>query len=65
MTCNVEHRPSLISDERGLSTVEYVILLCLIGVASLGIWSSVGSDIKTRLSAAEGVFSATVPVPTP
>jgi Flp pilus assembly pilin Flp len=49
-----------LTDERGLSTVEYVILLVLIAVASLTVWSKLGKDISQRLNDAETTFAATV-----
>ncbi|HVY28777.1 MAG TPA: Flp family type IVb pilin [Polyangiaceae bacterium] len=41
---------SLVRDERGLSTVEYVIILVLIAAAAIGLWVSFGGKIKDKLT---------------
>ncbi len=33
---------SLVQDTRGMSTVEYLILLVIIGVASISLWTRIG-----------------------
>ncbi|MBN2343618.1 MAG: hypothetical protein JXX29_19405 [Deltaproteobacteria bacterium] len=43
-------RSSLIHDERGLSTVEYVILLILIAVAGIGLWSTFGETLSGKIT---------------
>lgn len=43
---------SLARDERGLSTVEYVILLALIAVGSIGLWKAFGDKISTEIGEA-------------
>jgi len=40
-------------DERGLSTVEYVIILVLIAVAAIGTWSKFGDTIKGKIKNAD------------
>jgi len=42
----------LVSDERGLSTVEYVILLVLIAALCVATWNALGKEIKAKLGAA-------------
>lgn len=37
---------SLGEDTRGLSTVEYLILLVVIAVASISIWKQIGGKVK-------------------
>jgi Flp pilus assembly pilin Flp len=37
------------SDDRGLTTVEYVIVLVLIAAASIGTWVSFGGKVKAKL----------------
>ena len=37
---------SLNTDTRGLSTVEYLILLVVIAVASISIWKEIGSKVE-------------------
>lgn len=40
----------LLRDERGLSTVEYIIILCLIAVVGFALWKQFGQTVegKTR-----------------
>jgi Flp pilus assembly pilin Flp len=45
-------RSSLLSDERGLTTVEYVIVLCLIAVISVEAWQTLGGNIHRYLDGA-------------
>jgi Flp pilus assembly pilin Flp len=40
---------SLTQDERGLSTVEYVIILVLIAAAAIGLWVSFGGKLKEKI----------------
>jgi Flp pilus assembly pilin Flp len=44
---------SLIKDERGLSTVEYVIILVLIAAAAVGTWTSLGSTVRGKIKASQ------------
>lgn len=44
---------SLVKDERGLSTVEYVIILVLIAAAAVGTWSKFGGTIMAKINAAD------------
>jgi Flp pilus assembly pilin Flp len=41
---------SLVKDTRGLSTVEYVILIVLIAAVAIGVWGEFGGLIKDQLS---------------
>jgi Flp pilus assembly pilin Flp len=43
---------SLARDERGLSTVEYVIILVLIAAAAIGLWVSFGTKLRSKIDAA-------------
>jgi Flp pilus assembly pilin Flp len=36
-------------DERGLSTVEYIIILVLIAAAAIGLWTTFGKTIQAKL----------------
>jgi Flp pilus assembly pilin Flp len=45
----------LLRDTRGLSTVEYIIILCLIAVVGFAVWQKFGETVKSKVSAAEGV----------
>ena len=38
------------TDQRGLTTVEYAIVLCLIAAVVVGTWQTFGSRMKQRLS---------------
>lgn len=46
----IGRRNSLIRDERGLSTVEYVIILVVVAVAAIGLWGKFGSAVKTKVT---------------
>jgi Flp pilus assembly pilin Flp len=48
---------SLRRDERGLSTVEYVILLVLMAVAGITIWNTLGGTIVTKIRESNGRIS--------
>ncbi len=48
---------SLLADTRGLSTVEYVIILCLIAVVGFGIWQKFGNTVKMKTRGAESVVN--------
>lgn len=43
-------------DERGLTTVEYVIALCLVGAVGVGLWSNFGETIRDRVEAADALI---------
>jgi Flp pilus assembly pilin Flp len=53
-TCHrLNHQPhalTLSEDERGLTTVEYVILLVLIAVGAIGSWRTFGGSINAKIS---------------
>ena len=36
-------------DEKGLSTVEYIIILVLIAIAAIGIWTQFGEAVIERV----------------
>jgi len=42
--------PALLRDTRGLSTVEYVIILVLIAVLAIGTWRTFGSSVKKKIT---------------
>jgi len=54
-----QNRDSLMKDRRGLSTVEYVIVLALIAVAAIGSWRSFGGkvvdEVKRGIDAVDGL----------
>ena len=47
-------RASLMRDELGLSTVEYIIILVLIAVAGIGLWRTFGDTVKEKIGDATG-----------
>lgn len=42
----------LVRDERGMSTVEYVILLAVIVVGAVSVWNQIGGNVKAKLGEA-------------
>ncbi|MET0285964.1 MAG: hypothetical protein ABW352_15890 [Polyangiales bacterium] len=48
------------NDERGLSTVEYVVLLVLIVAMAVAAWNSFGSNVNEKLKTASGSFKSKV-----
>jgi Flp pilus assembly pilin Flp len=42
-------KSSLARDERGLSTVEYVILLVVVAVAGIFLWNKLGETVMTKV----------------
>ncbi|MGE5786856.1 MAG: Flp family type IVb pilin [Myxococcales bacterium] len=49
----IARKSRLANDERGLSTVEYVIILVLIAAAAVGTWSKFGGTIMAKINSAE------------
>jgi Flp pilus assembly pilin Flp len=47
---------STATDERGLSTVEYVVLLVLVVAACIGLWVSFGKDLRDKLTTVNSAF---------
>jgi Flp pilus assembly pilin Flp len=43
---------SLLRDQRGLTTVEYIIILCLIAVVGFGVWKKFGAKVKEKVGGA-------------
>ena len=41
---------SLRRDTRGMTTVEYVIALCLVGAVAVGMWRNLGTNVRDKLS---------------
>ena len=44
------HSLTLLRDTRGLSTVEYVIILVLVAVLAIGTWRTFGSSVKKKIT---------------
>jgi Flp pilus assembly pilin Flp len=51
---------SLINDERGLTTVEYIIVLGLIAVVGIAAWQKFGETLIGEVEAADGYISDVV-----
>lgn len=51
---------ALSRDDRGLSTVEYVIVLVLIAAVAMGAWQAFGDMVKGKLEDASDGFDETV-----
>ncbi len=49
---NMMARLQIARDERGLSTVEYVIILVLVAVMSIGVWRTFGNKVYARVGTA-------------
>jgi Flp pilus assembly pilin Flp len=50
----------VLRDERGLSTVEYVILLALIAVVAIGTWGTFGEQVHEAISNSSSAFEDVV-----
>ena len=67
----IARKCKLATDERGLSTVEYVIILVLIAAAAVGTWTTFGKTITSKsmtprrqsTEPVSAVITATVPPP--
>ncbi len=55
---------SMLGDERGLTTVEYVIILVLIAVMAIGVWKNFGSSITGQVTKS-GAAIDTLDTPAP
>lgn len=55
---------SLLKDQRGLSTVEYIIILVLIAVAGLAGWKTMGDGVKDRIEGSNKSIEKNLEVPT-
>ena len=45
------------SDEEGLTTVEYALLLALVVVAGIGAWQGLGTAVKTTVNSSTGTIT--------
>jgi Flp pilus assembly pilin Flp len=52
----IEARPSLARDQRGLSTVEYTVLLVLIVACTVGLWQKFGQSVVAKLQGSQTEF---------
>jgi len=46
----------LASDKKGLTTVEYIIVLSLIAVVGFAIWKNFGQTVRQKVQGADGVL---------
>lgn len=46
----------LTQDTRGMTTVEYIIILSLIAVVGFGIWKKFGATVKAKVEGADNVM---------
>jgi Flp pilus assembly pilin Flp len=60
MTHANRRRESLWSDRRGLTTVEYIIVLGLIAVVGIAAWQQFGETLTGEIEAAEGYIADVV-----
>ena len=58
------HGSSLLRDQAGLSTVEYVIILVLIAAIAIGTWQTFGGKVKAVLEADSTEFNSLKVKPT-
>lgn len=49
ITKNTKSSKSLLRDERGLSTIEYVILMAIVVIGAVGVWNEIGAKFKGTL----------------
>jgi Flp pilus assembly pilin Flp len=48
---------SVWSDEEGLTTVEYALLLALLVVAAVAVWTTFGRQVKSSVSSSTNAMS--------
>lgn len=53
-------RARVVQDTRGLSTVEYVIILALVAALCVGTWNTFGGNVKTYLEDSSGTIGGFV-----
>jgi Flp pilus assembly pilin Flp len=46
---SVAGKSSIVRDERGLTTVEYVIILVLLAVTAISVWNTFGDSVKKQV----------------
>ena len=47
---------TLWTDDEGLTTVEYALLLVLLVVVAIGVWSAFGSNIQSSVTSSSSAF---------
>jgi Flp pilus assembly pilin Flp len=53
-------KPNLVADKRGLTTVEYIIVLGLIAVVGIAAWQKFGETLTGEIDAADGYIQDVV-----
>jgi Flp pilus assembly pilin Flp len=51
-------KDSILGDERGLTTVEYVIILVLIAVMAISVWQKFGASITTQVGKSQSAIDS-------
>ena len=46
---------SLLKDTKGLSTVEYILILCLLAITCFAIWKQFGETVKSKVQGADNI----------
>jgi Flp pilus assembly pilin Flp len=59
---SVRASATLLSDEKGLSTVEYVVVLVLVVALAIGSWSMFGHQVRCALGRANDTVAAGIGV---
>lgn len=49
---------ALLDDDCGLTTVEYIIILCLIAVVGFAVWKQFGQTVEYKAKGANNVVNA-------
>lgn len=60
MRSNRESNLNLVVDKRGLTTVEYIIVLGLIAVVGIAAWQKFGETLTGEIDAADGYIQDVV-----
>ncbi len=60
MKIHPENNKTLLADKRGLTTVEYIIVLGLIAVVGIAAWQQFGETLIGEVEAADGYIADVV-----
>jgi Flp pilus assembly pilin Flp len=60
MKIHEENNKTLLADKRGLTTVEYIIVLGLIAVVGIAAWQQFGETLIGEVEAADGYIADVV-----
>ena len=60
MKIQAENNKTLLADKRGLTTVEYIIVLGLIAVVGIAAWQQFGETLIGEVEAADGYIADVV-----